>query len=59
MTCGYICPKCNGSGFDSENLSICDWCNTELNPEITYDDWINTVHNQNCCSDIDIANYEK
>lgn len=52
MTCGYICPKCNGTGFDAELLTDCDWCKQEPKAEISDEEWIKTVHEQNCCSDI-------
>lgn len=53
--CGYICPKCNDSGFD-ENLKPCDWCRpvtpNNVSKEITTEEWINAVHEGPCCGDL-------
>ena len=66
-TCGYLCPKCEGSGFDKETLETCDWCKVSVidksklklatKPEsISDEEWIEKVHAQNCCSDIGNTN---
>jgi hypothetical protein len=55
-TCGYLCPKCEGAGFLSNN-EICDWCCPALPPtkpsvcaeELA--DWISMVHEGPCCAD--------
>jgi hypothetical protein len=53
--CGYICPKCNDSGFD-ENQKACDWCRPEtpknVSKEISTDEWIKAVHESPCCGDL-------
>lgn len=56
--CGYVCPKCEGSGFVAETLEKCDWCTEKKENEVTisYETWIKTVHESNCCSDIGISN---
>ena len=52
-TCGYICPQCEGSGFNKETLEVCDWCRVDEKPiAISNEEWIEKVHTQNCCSDI-------
>jgi hypothetical protein len=48
-TCGYICPQCNGTGLTPDSLDNCSWCDRV---EITTEKWIETVHEQSCCSDI-------
>jgi acetyl-CoA carboxylase beta subunit len=66
-TCGYLCPKCEGTGFNKETLEDCDWCKVEVvkeykihaKPEIKVisdEEWIEKVHAQNCCSDIGNTN---
>jgi hypothetical protein len=52
--CGYVCPKCEGTGFLAETLEVCDWCQkpAEKIVTITYEEWIKTVHESSCCSDI-------
>lgn len=53
-TCGYVCPKCDGNGFVPETLLPCDWCMPQvIKSEISTEDWIKTVHENNCCSDIE------
>lgn len=54
--CGYVCPKCNDTGFD-EDLKPCDWCSVspELNKKNTMEDtedWIRSVHEGPCCGDL-------
>jgi len=53
--CGYICPKCNDTGFD-EALKPCDWCSPSTQkpspPEITDEEWFKAVHEGTCCGDI-------
>jgi len=55
-TCGYICPKCEGRSFNPETLLPCDWCQKQVASAtvISDEDWIKTVHESNCCSDIGI-----
>jgi hypothetical protein len=58
MTCGYICPQCEGSGFAAEG-EVCDWCKVaekESEPpqsiETVSDNvWLAEVHEGKCCSD--------
>lgn len=51
--CGYVCPVCEGSGFDNITLEDCSYCGKKsTNVEITDEEWIDKVHNSNCCSDI-------
>ena len=61
-TCGYLCPKCEGSGY-LENGKACDWCGTVVKDEILENnsptkpteeelaEWIKQVHEGPCCSD--------
>ncbi len=56
MTCGYVCPQCEGSGFTAEG-EVCDWCKPvtsvtmpEKQETITDEVWINEVHEGKCCS---------
>ena len=56
--CGYICPKCNDSGFD-ENQIACDWCVVENRISDVYEanivsneDWQKSVHEGSCCGDL-------
>ena len=57
--CGYICPKCNDSGFD-ENLKACDWCTVEEKIANVFDEnqsdeaWLKSVHEGPCCGDLGI-----
>lgn len=59
VTCGYICPQCEGSGFLKDTLEDCPWCRgnktqikTEEKPkEISEEDWMKNVHEGNCCTD--------
>ncbi|MDX2189113.1 MAG: hypothetical protein SFY32_04550 [Bacteroidota bacterium] len=59
MTCGYVCPVCEGKGFDENTLENCDYCNKTDNivkkqPLIISDEqWIDAVHNNCPC-----GNYE-
>jgi|GEM_PF-904392 len=57
-TCGYICPACNGSEID-EHGNQCHWCSKTSKEQpsqnnITDQDWLKTVHEGPCCSDIGI-----
>ena len=53
-TCGYICPACEGKGFDDEGKH-CEWCSFPATiipagiPEITDEAWIKSVHEGDCC----------
>ncbi len=56
--CGYICPKCNDSGFDEE-LKPCDWCSQAppisrktASPLPSEEDWLKSVHEGPCCGDL-------
>ena len=54
--CGYICPKCNDTGFD-EDSRPCDWCkplitSSKAEKEISEEEWINKVHEGSCCGDL-------
>lgn len=58
--CGYICPKCNDSGFDDEG-NTCDWCLPEEKPTIAVSDeeWMERVHNGPCCGDLGQASPDR
>lgn len=58
--CGYICPKCNDSGFDDEGKT-CEWCLSEEKPAITVSDeeWMERVHSGPCCGDLGQANPDR
>ena len=52
-TCGYLCPKCEGRGFDEEG-NECDWCTADTNSQeetISDEEWLKNVHEGTCCSD--------
>lgn len=50
--CGYVCPVCEGRGYDEEGNS-CTYCTPSVKPKtITDSEWIESVHNNSCCSDI-------
>ncbi len=55
-TCGYICPACEGRGFDDEGKP-CEWCSATSSiipsndsPQISDEDWVKRVHEGNCCA---------
>jgi hypothetical protein len=54
MTCGYLCPRCEGKGFTDEG-EACDWCVLEqplVKPQyssISDEEWQRSVHEGNCC----------
>jgi hypothetical protein len=62
MTCGYICPLCEGTGMDEQGAD-CSWCNSiQINKpifsqclikpdDISDEEWLKQVHEGNCCSD--------
>jgi hypothetical protein len=52
-TCGYVCPLCEGLGFDKETLEACAFCNlNEPKKHLpTKEEWIEQVHEGSCCSD--------
>lgn len=57
MTCGYVCPQCEGKGF-TEKGEPCDWCapvkgktEEQLNEDITDESWIKETHEGKCCAD--------
>lgn len=62
-TCGYICPACEGRGFD-EKGKTCSWCSPlieekELAIKANADkaeeelkEWVKNVHEGPCCGDI-------
>lgn len=58
MTCGYVCPQCEGSGFTAEG-EVCDWCQvaekekepTSSTEAMSDEGWIKEVHEGKCCSD--------
>lgn len=62
-TCGYICPVCEGRGFD-ENLETCHFCTPEKqkgnvqSDTITEEEWMARVHEGPCCSD-EVCNNER
>ncbi|MCU0415907.1 MAG: hypothetical protein MUE33_01865 [Cytophagaceae bacterium] len=54
-TCGYLCPKCEGSGY-LETGDSCEWCALPPTPSpnnttqiITEEVWLKSVHEGNCC----------
>ena len=53
-TCGYICPSCEGRGFD-EKGQPCEWCSmpattmSTYSQEISDEAWIESTHEGNCC----------
>ncbi len=52
MTCGYLCPQCEGRGY-LESGDSCEWCNVQYTPSITITDeeWLKSTHEGTCCSD--------
>ncbi|HYG41188.1 MAG TPA: hypothetical protein VD908_21345 [Cytophagales bacterium] len=54
MTCGYVCPACEGREYD-ENGNLCAWCFEEKKKTYEKDEdlkeWILPVHEGPCCSD--------
>ena len=57
-TCGYLCPACEGRGYDEQG-ETCTWCavkdtglKSDKKDELTDEEWINRVHGKNCCSDL-------
>lgn len=64
-TCGYICPSCEGREI-MEDGSPCLWCQPAIinsnkikEKEIISDEeWMNSVHFGNCCSDPPIEKIE-
>lgn len=57
--CGYICPACNDNKI-LDNGDVCQWCvkESEIKKTISDEEWINTVHQGPCCSDIGIEEEE-
>jgi len=54
--CGYVCPSCSGSGFNEQG-QLCDWCTPKDKEQpsktiVTDQDWLKSVHEGPCCSDI-------
>lgn len=49
MTCGYLCPQCEGKGYLEEGHP-CDWCSTEIKSSVTDEDWIKSTHEGACCA---------
>lgn len=55
-TCGYICPSCDGREV-MEDGSPCTWCQPVAvvppkKPEpISDEEWMESVHCGDCCSD--------
>lgn len=57
MTCGYVCPQCEGTGFTA-NGEPCDWCTPvketapdKPNEQPTDEAWIKETHEGKCCAD--------
>ena len=51
-SCGYICPRCEGNGYDEQGKD-CEWCTPiSVNSDADKQQWIDKVHGSNCCSDI-------
>lgn len=57
MTCGYVCPQCEGKGF-TENGEPCNWCapatdkaEEQPNETLTDESWIKETHEGKCCAD--------
>lgn len=56
-TCGYICPSCDVRLYMDDG-SPCPWCNPDDIQKkekgiISDEEWMNSVHFGNCCSDPD------
>jgi hypothetical protein len=53
-TCGYLCPSCEGRMFLDDG-SPCLWCqpaeDKKKEESISDEEWINSVHFGDCCSD--------
>ena len=53
-TCGYLCPSCEGREFTDDGLP-CQWCkpvvSVKRKENISDEEWINSVHFGDCCSD--------
>ncbi len=55
-TCGYLCPVCEGKGFEDDGTN-CHWCSpvktSDPSPSLSSDleEWIEKVHQGPCCSD--------
>lgn len=49
-TCGYICPACEGTGYNAEG-EPCHWCSTDKQSEPTDEKWLNSTHEGCGCSD--------
>ena len=50
-TCGYLCPSCEGKGYNEEGKS-CTWCAQKSVNSITDEEWIKNVHEGPCCGDL-------
>lgn len=55
MTCGYVCPQCEGNGITAEG-EVCDWCTPANEADnapapLADEDWIKAVHEGKCCAD--------
>jgi hypothetical protein len=49
-TCGYVCPKCEGRGFD-EQLDPCTWCTMATQTaNISDEEWLASTHEGCGCS---------
>ena len=52
--CGYVCPVCEGRTYLDDGTD-CKFCIIKSNTktvELSDQEWIDSVHNSNCCSDI-------
>ncbi|MCS7004675.1 MAG: hypothetical protein NZM38_05055 [Cytophagales bacterium] len=52
-TCGYVCPQCEGKGYDEEG-NACSWCIHADNDShsLSDEEWLKHVHQTCVCSDI-------
>jgi hypothetical protein len=63
-TCGYICPSCDGREI-MEDGSPCSWCQHLIvekvakGGEISDEEWMQSVHFGDCCSDPKVSSEEK
>ena len=52
------CPKCNGSGWDDENMIKCLHCYGSGEVEITNEEWLNTLNTEQLATFLAIVQYD-